>query len=267
MKLKNAIKQVLPTFIRQLYTPREINVICIGTPKSGTTSIARLFSDSFRSEHEAERPEHVNTILAHFDKKMSDDEYVAYLQKRDKRLWLDLESNCFLGYRIDLTYRAFPKNKYILTIREPLSWLDSIFDNNINYAPIEHSVMEKWHKFFFKPKMFDYQHEEASLLANKLYPLSAYLNYWLESNSLAINSIPTEQLLVLDTNKISDSYQSISRFLGISQNSLSAEKSHANRTAEKYGMLSKLDNDFVREKIELICDNFIQKQNLFNQND
>ena len=116
--IKNLLKDLTPTFLRQILSPKKLNILCIGTPKSGTTSIANLFSKDYRYEHEGERYPHVVRIFEHYSGKISDAEYQQHLKKRAHRLWLDIESNCFLGYRIDLVYKVFPNAIYITGLKQ-----------------------------------------------------------------------------------------------------------------------------------------------------
>ncbi len=260
--IKKCVKDLFPTFLRQLIQPKRLNVLCVGTPKSGTTSIANLFSKGYRYEHEGERYEHVKCIFSHFSGDISDDKYQQHLEQRAKRLWLDIESNCFLGYRIDLVYKAAPDAKYILTIREPYSWLKSIFDNNINF-PINKGFTEKWwHNFFFKPDQYTYSGKESVLKEFKLYPIDAYLNYWVDANKSVIDTIPDSQLLILYTDQISDDLNKISSFLQIKENSINKKRTRMNVTDKKHHVMKKLDQQYVRERIDAICNKFITSYSL-----
>jgi len=255
--LKRKFKNLIPPSVRQIITPRQLNAICLGIPKSGTTSIANLFSNNYRNGHEVERKEHVKCIYSHFLKEISDSEYIQYLLKRDNRLWLDIESNCFLGYRPDLVHRAFPAAKFILTVRAPLSWLGSIFDNNINF-PIKKSItMKRWHTFFFQPDNYHYHQEEIILKDYELYPVAAYLQYWVSANKSVIESIPKKQLLIINTNLISDSLFKIANFLDVSESTFCHQKSRMNVTDNKHGVLEKLDSNFINDQIHSICNDFI----------
>lgn len=261
-KIKNLLRDLTPPLIRQKAQPKHHNILCIGMPKSGTTSIANLFSNGYRYEHEGERFKHVHKISSHHLKTISDSQYQKYLLGRAHRLWLDIESNCFLGYRPDIVYRAFPDAKYILTIREPYSWLNSIFDNNINF-PVTKGYTEKlWHEFFFKPTHYKFPDEELILKESNLYPIDAYLNYWVNANKSAIDSIPSSQLLILNTNQISNKLTSIANFVGIKKDSLNKNRTRMNITEKKHNIIDLLDQRYVKNKIEKICGQFINTSSL-----
>jgi len=262
--VKYIAKTYMPSALRQLAQRRNSRTISLGTPKSGTTSIAGLFAGKFRYGHEAERDAHVKVIYSHYKGKITDKAYIKYLRKRDKRLWMDIESNCFLGYRPDLTYRALPDYQFILTIRDPWSWLDSIFNNNISFPVARHKTMERWHEVFFQPDKYVHYQDEQILKDFKLYPVDAYLNYWVNANQSVINSIPDEQLLIIPTKNISGSLEVIEDFLGIPNNTLKQEHSFSNVTENKYDVRSKLDEEYIRDRIKVICNDFIVKNKLLD---
>ncbi len=252
-QFKNMVKDHMPALARRLLTPRNLRAICIGTPKSGTTSIASLFASHYRQQHEAERDEHVGFLHEHYLGKFSDADYIDYLQRRDHRLWLDLESNCFLGYRPDLVYRCFPEHRYLLTIRDPLSWLNSIVDNNLNFPITRHVTMARWHQFFFNSERFEYQAGEELLKVKRLYPIESYFSYWRDFNRSIIDTIPASQLLILPTHRISQEVDRIADFLDIPAHTIAASKSHANKTTRTYNIVDQIAPELVDRQIERYC--------------
>jgi hypothetical protein len=65
----------------------------LGTPKSGTTSLASLFAQNYRAEHEAEWVDTIETLYAVYRGTMDHAAYGQELVRRDRRLWLE-----FIGY-------------------------------------------------------------------------------------------------------------------------------------------------------------------------
>jgi hypothetical protein len=251
--IKTGVKYAIPGIIRQQVQPRKIHAFCLGTPKSGTTSLAGMFRANYRADHEPERASIVDAMHAHYNGQLSDEALCQYLKKRDKRLWLEIESNCFLGYRPDLLYRVYPHAKYILTVREPESWLGSIFDNNVNFPRTDSHTVRDWHDVFFEPHKFDYGPYEKALRDHKLYPLDAYINYWVNANQSAHKAIPGEQLLILGTKEIRQNVDLIADFLEVSVDSLVAGKSHLHKTRRKHGVLDLLDPTYIKDRLESGC--------------
>lgn len=247
--VKNKIKYLIPDSLRNLIHPRQFQCFCIGTPKSGTTSIAGLFDKHFRSSHEPERRSIIFYMSDHYHGKYSDDEYVMWLKKRDRRVWLDMESNCFLGYRMDLLFRAFPDAKYILSVREPLSWLDSMLNHTINYSPASEDVIALWHKIYFQPEQYPHNTIEQPLKDAAVYSLEAYLRYWSSSIDSVLTTIPESQLLIVKTHEFKDRVGDIAHFLAVDSSKIDLTSGHLNKAPQKYHLLNQLPQQFIVEQL------------------
>ncbi len=259
---KNKIKYLIPDSLRNKIHPRKFHCFCIGAPKSGTTSIAGLFNKYYRSSHEPERRAIIYFMNDHFKGLKSDHEYMNWLKIRDKRVWLDMESNCFLGYRIDLLIRAFPNSKFILSIREPLSWLDSMINHTINYPPTSEEVIRLWHSIYFLPEKYPHTSKDQVLKQYNVYSLEAYLRYWSHSIKSVLENIPSKQLLTVKTNEFEENKLSIAQFLNIPESSLDFKSSHLNKAPRKYNLLSKIDREFIHEQRDKYCGELIEQFNL-----
>jgi hypothetical protein len=259
--LRYHIKNIMPKVVRHILQPRKIQAFCVGAAKTGTTSIAEMFKQHYRAGHEPEYSLMVAMINQHFHHRLTDDEFCQSLKKHEKRVWLDVNSSCFLGYRSDLLYRTFPNAKYILTVREPKSWLKSIFTSNIKYSA-SIPLQARWHEVFFQPHKFSYTRYDAILRKYNLYPLDSFLNYWVFTNCSVMQAIPDNQLLILDTRQLSHSDQLLSDFLKIAPGSINAKTTHKNKTKEKYDIISLIDANYLQDRIDTHCAEWIPK--LFN---
>ena len=262
--LKNRVKQYIPDPLRKLAHPRRFHAFSIGTPKSGTTSVAGLLDKNFRASHEPERVQIIHLINDHYNKRISDEQYVKWLQQRDRRVWLELESNCFLGYRYDLLLRAFPKVKYVLSVRDPVSWLDSMMNHTINYPPKSEEVIKFWHGIFFKPEQFPHSSHDSILKEHEVYSVEAYLNYWATSVSSALDTIPNEQLLVINTKNLIDNKHKLAEFLGFSAESLDTQSGHLNKAPSKYHLLDKIDKTYVESIYQKYCADVVKRLEQFS---
>ena len=252
---------MIPNTVRQKLHPRKIQAFCVGIPKTGTTSVAGMFKQRYRANHEPEYTIMVDKMYQHYHHRLTDYKFCRFLKKHDKRVWLDINSSCFLGYRPDLLYRAFPNAKYILTVREPLSWLKSMFNSNIKY-PASIRLFARWHEVFFEPHKFSYTRYEAILKEHNLYPLDSFLKYWVSANSSIKQAIPDNQLLILNTRQLKDSTHSLADFLTIDNDSINAQTTHQNKTEKKYDIVNMIDANFLQDRIYTLCDEWTRK--LFN---
>lgn len=236
---------------------RRNQLYCIGTAKSGTHSIDELLSSHLRSAHEPESEEVIEMILANAAGHLDEAEMVYYLLQRDRRLSLELDSSHLNVFFLHQLVTLFPAAKFILTIRDPYSWLDSFINHQLSQP-----ASDKWlaiRDFRFRPDLYVHQPEEMILKDHGLYSIDGYLSYWGWHNRKALAVVPPEQLLIVRTEEISASVDEIAAFAGISKGCLKGEKSHSFKAAKKFGLLGKVDPQFLQRKIEEHCGNLVAR--------
>ena len=257
---KEIVKRLLPGAFKPIIMPRRVHSYCVGLPKTGTTSLATMFAGKYRSQHEPAYEEIFELLRSGRPR----DEIERIYRKRDRRLWLELESAWFNGMHADVLRDAFDDASFILTIRNPYTWVDAIFDSSINFfsgVDADASVPDRaWLDFLFGRRGGAHSEHERELESLNLYPLRSYLERWTSFNRAVLSSIPSQRLLVLRTEEISTSAAKIARFLGIDPADIEVEKSHARPSAKKHCVLARLDSEFVRESIERDCGELMREQ-------
>lgn len=109
---------------------RKFHAYCVGTPKSGTHSIAGLLS-SYKSQHEPAKEQYINSVLLFVGGLINNDVLRDFTRSIDVELCLEMNSSNLNEFYIDLYVSEFPKAKFILTIRDCYSWLDSYINNQL----------------------------------------------------------------------------------------------------------------------------------------
>ena len=251
--LKTLIKSYLPLPILDRAVGRKHRIFALGPPKSGTTSIAGIFSGHCRVDHEPHRPETVHGMFNHFNGLASDEDLQEKYRARDRQLLLDVESNCFLAYRPDLLRSTFPNAQFIVTVRHPLQWLDSILDNNINFPRDKTPTMRKWHSVLFHTNNTSRSSHCNFLIEKGLYPVDCYLAYWARTYDRCIRSLSGAQRLLIGTNRISTSTEDIGNFVGMDLTKADTNTSHKNKTTAKHGILKQLDASYVKDSLQEYC--------------
>lgn len=254
-RIKNRIKRTLGvTFLFRLLRPRKTHIYVTGTAKSGTHSIEAMFGNTLRSDHEAESDKVIDIVLAAAGQ-VDGSEFDRYLLKRDRRLWLDIDSSQLNFFLISRLVKLFPDAKFILTIRNPYSWLDSFINHQL-----ARGGSEKWIKLRdlrFRPDIYTHQQGEMILKENGLYTLDGYLSYWGYHNRTIIDTVPEDRLLIVRTDKISEHVEEIASFAGILSSNLSKEKSHAFKAKAKFGLLDQVDQEYLECKVKEHCGDLI----------
>lgn len=214
-----------------LLTPRNTLLYCVGTAKSGTTSIHSMFNGKLRSNHEADSHEVIDIILKLEAGEISDAELRKYIQSRDKRLRLEIDSSQLNYFFLDHLVEMYPDAQFILTIRNPYAWVDSFINHQIG-----RNASEKWKRFRdfrFRPGQFEHPPEEDALAERGLYTLDGYFSYWSRHNTDVLAKVPASRLLVVRTTEITDRAEEIAEFSGVSPSRANRKRSHSNKARAK----------------------------------
>ena len=215
-RIRRSLKR---TCVGDLVISREFHAYGVGIERTGTTFVASLFQQNYRAYHEMEW-----YFLADvFTKKetRSDAEIQTWLRERDRTLRLEFEASHLLGPFVNHLVELFPEAKFILTIRHPRPWLQSVTNWAVNYEVLRPSgpwkpVMDRYYKAPHSDAVHPSRWKEHGL-----YTLDGYLNGWVEHNQTVLDAVPDSRLLVIRTKNLSNKLKNISSFLDL-QNDLSS---------------------------------------------
>lgn len=240
---------------------RLIQVYVVGMPRSGTVSLYDIFTPNFRADHEPESRFFTQKIVAYRMNRLDEQGMRHYLRRRDRRLGLELDTSYLNGEVVELLADEFPNARFVLTIRDVLSWTDSMMNFLLNKPEFMTSrkphIREHMEVQFGAPP-YVYAPEEAILQELNLHPLSRYLQYWTDHNQRVINLVPPERLLVIKTTDIGHSSNAIETFLNLPPNSLD-KAVHSNSAPTRHSLLKKIPREFVRAQVRVHCDELMQK--------
>lgn len=252
--LKSAVRAFYPYKYSSLYRliePRKFHAYCIGTAKSGTHSMASIFSESYRSAHEEAYGALIERYLSWRGGQISAESFRDFLSDHDRFAWLEMDSSHVHIEYIDLLVELFPKAKFILTIRDCFSWLESFLNHSINYP--DNEMWKRLYRWQYGKRHFSYESSEAVLKEYSFFPLKSYFSTWDAHNRRAINVVPSERLLVVRTSDISRQIDQLASFLEVTPSSLSVAKSHSFKAPKKQHILSSMDHDYVKQVAQTHC--------------
>jgi len=235
----------------RLVHPRRIHVFCVGAGKTGTHSIAGMFDRHYRTAHEPETELLIEVILAEAEGRMSASEVAAWLRRRDRRLWLEMDASGLNGAVVRHLVGLFPEARFILTVRDCHSWLDSLLDHHLTRP-----TTDSWRRLRdlrCPPAERRYTRTEEILRENGLFPIGAYLKQWAAHNRAVLEAVPPERLLVVRTERIGESVDRLAAFLGIPADTIDRSQAHLYRRATGSGILAKIDPRLVEERIAEHC--------------
>lgn len=240
--------------VRAALIRRRFHAFCIGAPKSGTHSIAAIFA-RYRTAHQPMRKVLNNVILGRLNGTLPPDEAARRVRRWDERLWMEMISDCNTYFVMDILLAEFPESRFILTIRDCYTWLDSLINHPANFGVKAKHAAENQQiaDIQFKADRFRHAPQEQFLAARGDYTLDGYFSYWAEHNQAVLDRVPPERLLVVRTPDIGGSLPNMAAFLGIRPDTLDAAHTHEFRGEKKLGALDQIDRDFLEAKVEAHC--------------
>ena len=238
--------------LRLLFQKRAFHALCLGTPKSGTHSIANMFKE-FRSSHEPNEVFMINLINKKAKGLIPNDELNNILKSRDISNWLEMESSHYLGIFVEQLITISNDVKFILTIRDCLSWMDSWFNHQLSRPTLaDNSVYDLGRNNYYS-RGHEYTKHDEFLKELKLYPIRSYLEYWNTHNSKIIETVDKDRLLIIKTHQISESSNELSVFLNINKSLIDTNSSHEFTAKAKHEILKKLDTNFLHDTAMEVC--------------
>ena len=231
---------------------RRCHVIGVGIAKSGTRSLAGLFS-RYHSAHEFEAAQTIQRITERRETLTAD-----WLQKRDQRSgFLECDSSqLHYWYLADLV-RAFPDARFILTIREPRAWLDSLINHRLARGlPPDWAALEELR---FGPPSENWSGPERLLALHGRPSLDSVFSFWAQHHQAVLDTVPPERLLVLRVQQISTESSRIARFAGVPPETLSPAAAHLNPGHARFDLLERLPAGYLESKIDEHCTSLWQQ--------
>ena len=240
------------TAIRPLVRPRRFDVCCCGLSKSGTHSMAGLF-ENYRSAHHPDGDVRLPLATAYLKGEVDDDAARRVLRRRDRHLWLEMESSALAGILIAPLAAACPRKKFILTLRDVFSWCDSWIDHNINMPAKSDSPWLALDRVRLRVDALPATRFDAPLLERGFPPLACFFQLWANHNTRVLETLPASRLLTLQTGQIPARMPEIARWAGVPVETLRAERNWIFVAPKKNRVLSTLDPSYVRETAERFC--------------
>lgn len=236
---------------------RRCRLYCVGTPKSGTHSIAHMFAPDIRCRHEPGRKRLVRKIMAHAGGQVTDAQLKAWIRSRDRKLNLDVDSSTLNYFIMHHLAGEFADARFLLTIRDCYSWLNSIANHGLRRAsPDKHWI--EFRDFRFHPEL-KHAPEEKAFREKGLYTIEGYLSYWVQHNEEALARVPAERLLVVRTDQITEKAYEIAEFAGLTRESIRPESTHSCKNPVKRDILRDIDRNFLEARVEKLCRPLMQK--------
>lgn len=257
---KKAVRLVRPykySLLRRLVEPRQFQAYCVGTNKSGTHSLESLLAKHYNASHEEDHGRLINGVIDREEGRITADDFQTMLLDYEKYAWLEMDSSHVHVEYISELVNLFPDAKFILTIRDCYSWLDSYFNHTLNHPLFD--CWDRLHHWRYGKYDTTYSPEEQSIRDAGFYPIENYFRAWASHNRRVLNSVPAERLLVLRTGEISESAEKIAAFLDVSASTIDTQRKHSFKAPKRHYLLAKIDIEFVRFQAQKHCEDLMEK--------
>ena len=231
---------------------RRTQLFCVGTAKSGTHSIASMFSRNVRTGHEKEALPFIDAFFRWREGALSEREYREWLVARDRELALEIDSSWFHGLIVDLLASEFPDARFVLTIRDCYSWLNSEF-KRVLHTPSQQPQRVKMRTFVYNGVPTTHAPEERVLKETGLYPVDNYLARWAAHNEKVLATVPRERLLVVRTDEIRARAFEIADFAGLPRGAVQLQRTHEYRNPVEREIIREVDAQFLERKVQEHC--------------
>jgi hypothetical protein len=238
-------------WLRPHVRPRRFHLFGIGLPKTGTHSLAAIFG-RYRSWHEPLIERFMHIIMQRASGTLSDEAARTLIRRLDRRMWLEVNASYVNYLMLDLLLAEYPNAKFVMTIRDCYSWLDSMFNQLLGRNHSEFATrFHQWLGESFAPG--SHQDGDRALAQRGFWPLDLWLKSWSEHVSRVQELVPGNRLLIVRTQDLQRDIPRLAEFVGIAPETLDASRSHDYTAAAKFHVLSEIDPEYLLERVDAIC--------------
>lgn len=164
---------------------------------------------------------------------------------------LYLESAHYLHHVAKFLAELFPDAKFILTYRDPRTWVESEMNQNLrmNQSPYWRGL----ESFRYSKHGDAYENQEIAKFPG-VYPVRNYLKYWQEHVSTVVSSVAPERLFCQNVSTLNENVEAIAKFVEVGPNTLDASKKHSGvRQVSSIRLYEYVSPEIVDEMANEIC--------------
>jgi len=225
----------------------------LGVGKTGTHSLAEMFSKDVRARHEPEARDTIDKIIDRHDGRISDDEWIGWVRARDRRLALEVDSASLNLHLLTSLMPEFPDARFVLTVRDCYSWLNSAINHIVRVREKLAPHWLKWRAFQAGPTGYIYGAGDEVLKTAGLPNLDNQLFQWRKYNEEVLATVPAERLLVVRTDQITKRAFEIADFACLPRRTVRLEGTHAFQNRVTRQPIREIDRTFLEATVEEHC--------------
>jgi hypothetical protein len=227
----------------------------VGLPKTGSTSVATVFSN-YRTGHEWGLMDLVGPGI---DWRRGDLDDAAFLRATGRRFVpasLEMDSTTCHHLYAGLLRDTFPKAVFVHTVRDVQSWTTSLLDMVLRKRlarrelDIPYSAWERRYFAFISDNAYELDPESD---ADDRAAIPALMRYWVAHVTEICSTLPPDRTLLLRTRDIPHRLDALAALTGVPVGSLRADRAHTNRAPMALDRFVAFDSDEVRDAYQRHC--------------
>lgn len=252
------IKDFIRYWTFPVLRPRRFHAFGVGMPKSGTHSLEAVFG-GYRAWHEPRMAQFMQIARQRTEGELTDTRAREILRGLDRRMWLEFNSSWINYFLLEMLVDEYPEARFIFTIRDCYSWLDSIFNQLLgrDHGDYE-SQFQRWYGDSLTREA-THKDGEKVLEEHGLWPLDGWLRFWNKHNTGVLNLVPSDRLLIVRTPDIRHDIPRMAEFMGVPVDTLDTGRSHQYKADKKFGLLSRIDGEYLRESVDKNCKDLMER--------
>ena len=223
-------------------TTRRFHAYNVGMPRSGCSSIMALF-ENYRSVAEYKERESVELITAWKDGWISEETLRRYIHYRHEIGHLEMDTASFNHFYLQILIKDFPEAKFIFTIRDCYSWVNSFL-----------KMISRWKKHFldigqnmpywmlgygrilFGTYDWEWFNSYEALQENLDSLVDLFIKSWAHFNLRILELLPEDRSILVKTSEISYSQAKLADFVGVPVDAITKHH-HINSAPDKIDLL------------------------------
>lgn len=255
-----------PALYRHVPATRHFHLICLGLPRSGTTSLYTLFA-RHRAGNEYAESATITALVAHGEGRIDDAALDAGLLRRDHESSLEMDAASFLHLAADRLPALFPTARFVIPVRDPADWFDSYLgmllrwhDGFASQGKAPPAWMAEYGRLLFGSFTWTEIATEEARTRHVPQVAERFLAHWATATSRVLDLAPRARRLVLRTEALSHRLGALADFAGVPRATLTDEH-HANARPPGPVPAGMLDPRRLAEMRDDLCARVLERVN------
>lgn len=189
------------------------SLIGVGLPRTGTRYLSTMITGPKRARHDFDLVRQAIVATAHLRGTANRTAVRHYLNWRLRTIAADADICGQNLETMDVWPEVAPHAAFVLTIRDPLEWVDAIARALLVVIP-DWEVLRAVHAARCRPDLWPPLAGDEPLRVKGLYSLDAYLRWWAAATTAALAELPVERLVVVPTSQLSGAAPALAAMTG-----------------------------------------------------